>query len=141
MIFFNSNTKFSKLEIVEFDSLFLNIHQLIKSEFKLTSRHQQDIKNNPVNGETIFYDFLLEGKDRANIICKKYYIKNKNEYMSFVDTFVHRYKYLPDIEDFPTAFFEILAKYNRKEDGFMFQINTNKDWKEKTLNLIKSSFK
>ena len=61
--------------------------------------------------------------------------------MSFVDTFVHRYKYLPDIEDFPTAFFEILAKYNRKEDGFMFQINTNKDWKEKTLNLIKSSFK
>ena len=63
MVLFNSKTKFSKSEIIEFDSLFLNIHQIVKSEFKITSRHQQDIKNNPVNGESIHYSYLLKGKD------------------------------------------------------------------------------
>lgn len=138
MVLFNSKTKFSKSEIIEFDSLFLNIHQIVKSEFKITSRHQQDIKNNPVNGESIHYSYLLKGKDRVNIICKKHYIKNKNEYMNFVHTFVHRYKYMPDLENFPTVFFEIQT--NKNKDDFMYHVS-KKDWKKKTLNLIKASFK
>lgn len=138
MIFFNSDTKFSKLEILELDSLFLNIHQFAKIKFELKSRHQEDIKNNPVNGESIHYSYLLKGKDRVNIICKKHYIKNKNEYMSFVHTFVHRYKYMPDLENFPTVFFEIQT--NKHKNDIMYHVS-KKDWKKKALDLIESTIK
>ena len=84
MSLFNSKKEFNlnNGERWEFDSLFLNVHQHTKIEFKLLSRHRQN-SFPELKGEELIYHFLLKNKYMAFIDCSKYFIRNKKEMSIF----------------------------------------------------------
>ena len=72
MSLFNSKKEFNLNvgEKWEFDSLFLNVHQHTKIDFKLLSRHRQPSYKD-IKGECLIYHFLLKKN-----IWHSYIVKN-----------------------------------------------------------------
>ena len=166
MSLFNSKKEFNlnNGERWEFDSLFLNVHQHTKIEFKLLSRHRQN-SFPELKGEELIYHFLLKNKYMAFIDCSKYFIRNKKEMSIFNSDSDFTFFHLPyDIIEYPKIFYKVSFTRQIKKNGnysaydkFFFEFETGVNQfdettvlfskklkqtiKRKSVALIKSNFK
>ena len=107
-------TKLNSSEETVIDSIFLNLNDYTKLNYKMDSRFKQDIKNYPVNGEQIFFDLIVNKKHRVSFINSKYYVKNKSEWKNFQNEF-GSYVGWHERDRFPATYIYMAATH--KKDG------------------------
>ena len=118
MSLFNSKKEFNLNvgEKWEFDSLFLNVHQHTKIDFKLLSRHRQPSYKD-IKGECLIYHFLLKKKYMAFIYCEKYLVINKKEMPIFNSESNYTFYHLPYDTTYPKIFYSIKFQRQIKKKG------------------------
>ena len=145
MSLFNSKKEFNlnNGERWEFDSLFLNVHQHTKIEFKLLSRHRQN-SFPELKGEELIYHFLLKNKYMAFIDCSKYLQYDIIEYpiLFYKVSFTRQIKKNGNYSAYDKFFFEFEPGVNQfDETTVLFSKKLKQTIKRKSVALIKSNFK
>ena len=115
----DKETKFNRTEELIIDNIFLNLQDHTKLNFRNESRFKNDIKNYPVNGERLTFDFIVEKIHSLEFVIAKYFVKNKYDWECFLEEFGAKAG-SPERVDFPITYIYAVASHAKPGDKYRY---------------------
>lgn len=131
----NKKNKFENYEFNFFDKIFLNLHNIIKKDFKFDGRDSYFQEEKFGSHDIIEYSYVLKNGDKIHFSCSKFYFKNYDSWFSASVYLKENFDFPVRNDEYPLTVYKIESYKNLKKFKnfyFKFEAKIN-EYDEKTV--------